>query len=118
MPSNKKRVADYISEFPAATNEEIATTLSINMNSVKAYISQLKSDGYIKVFTSGSERNITIITEFKEKTVSSATAERIEFKKDAYMKLLDRYMSDFELTDDIDKHLKLGNSILRILDNL
>lgn len=34
------------------------------------------------------------------------------------MKLLDRYMSDFELTDDIDKHLKLGNSILRILDNL
>lgn len=54
----------------------------------------------------------------KKKSVSSATAERIEFKKDAYMKLLDRYMSDFELTDDIDKHLKLGNSILRILDNL
>lgn len=118
MGSNKKRVAEFVLEYPTATNEEIATTLSINMNSVKAYISQLKSDGYIEVFTSENKRNITTVSDYKEKSVNSATAERIEFKKDAYMRLLDRYMSDFELTDDIDKHLKLGNSILRILDNL
>lgn len=118
MENNKTLVANFIAEHPTATNEEIATSLDININSVKAYISQLKSNGYIKVYSSGNDRSITTLAEFQGKSVASATAEKIEFKKATYMRLLDQYMSDFELTDDINIHLKLGNSILRILDNL
>lgn len=118
MQTNKKRVADYISEYPNATNEEIASNLDINENSVKSYISQLKTGGFIEVDASGPTRIIKTIAEFKGRSVNAATAEKIELKKDVYTKLLDRYMNDFDLTDDIDKHLKLGNSIMRILDNL
>lgn len=118
MKTNKKRVADFIIDNPNATNEEIASALDINENSIKSYISQLKTGGFIEVDGSGSKRTIKVIAEYKGRTINAATAEKIELKKDVYTKLLDRYMNDFDLTDDIDKHLKLGNSIMRILDNL
>lgn len=118
MKSRKKRVFDYISEYPNATNDEIAQGLELNENSVKSYISQLKRDGFIQVTKNKNGRTIKTVNEFTSENISAATAEKIELKKEAYMKLLDRYMNDFDLTDDIDTHLKLGNSILRILDNL
>lgn len=116
--NNKNRVAEYILEHPNATNEEIATTLNINKNSVKVYISRLKSEGYIKIVGTGDERDIQTIADYEKKDISSATIEKMELKKDVYTKLLTRYLEDFELTDDVDKHLKLGNSILRILENI
>lgn len=118
MKSRKKRVFEYLVENPHATNEDISQALEINENSVKAYISQLKTGKFIEVTMNGNQREINILAEYKGKSINAATAEKIEFKKETYMKLLGRYMNDFELTDDIDKHLKLGNSILRILDNL
>lgn len=118
MVSQKKRVAEYILEHPTATNEEIANRLDIKEASVKSYISKLKTTGMIKIKKVGQNRTIETIEEYQEKSISAATAEKIELRRETYMKLLDRYMDDFDLTDDIDKHLKLGNSILRILDNL
>lgn len=118
--NNKKRVADYIAENPCATNEEIAKELNINENSVKAYISQLKNGGFINVIKVDNQRSFETLSEYvaRKSSGSAATAEKIELKREVYTKLLDRYIEDFDLTDDIDKHLKLGNSILRILDNI
>lgn len=116
--NNKVKVAEFIAANPTSTNEQIATTLNINENSVKAYISQLKTAGYIKVEGSGETRKIETIADFIGRSVSNATAEKIELKKDVYTKLLNRYLEDFDLTDDVNQHLKLGNSILRILENI
>lgn len=116
--NNKVKVAEFIAANPESTNEQIATTLNVNENSVKAYISQLKTEGYIKVSGSGESRKIQTIAEYTGRAVATATAEKIELKKDVYTKLLNRYLEDFDLTDDVDQHLKLGNSILRILENM
>ncbi|MGM0220034.1 winged helix-turn-helix transcriptional regulator [Enterococcus sp. AZ126] len=118
MNTRKKRVAKFIQANPTATNQEIAQELDINENSVKAYISQLKRDNFIKVKQDKEGRKIETLDEYEAENINSATAQKLEIKKEAYTKLLNRYMDDFDLTDDIDIHLKLGNSILRILDNL
>lgn len=115
--NNKKRVADLIQQYPDAPNEVISTTLKINENSVKSYISQLKTGGFIEVEKIDGKRVITTLEEYTA-SKSSATAEKLELKQEVYTKLLEVYIDDFDLTDDIDKHLKLGNSIMRILDNL
>lgn len=81
MKSQKRRVADFILEYPDATNEEIANSLDIKENSVKSYISQLKTAGNIEVTTAGSTRIIKTVNEYQEKSVSTATAEKIELKK-------------------------------------
>ena len=115
--NNKKRVADFVLVNPNATNEDIATSLNINENSVKAYISQLKSAEYINVEKTKDKRTITTLEEYLVNN-ASAVAEKLELKNEVYNKLLSVYIEDFDLTDDIEKHLKLGNSIMRILDNL
>ncbi len=116
--SNKKRVADYLTENPQATNSEVSDALGINENSVKAYLSQLKNGGFFKVKQTDGERHVVSIKEFTGIKTTAATAGKIKLKQEVYNKLLECYMADLDLSDDVEMHLKLGKSILRILDNL
>lgn len=113
--SNKKRVAGYLTENPQATNSEVSDALGINENSVKAYLSQLKSGGFFKVKQTDGERHIVSIKEFTGIKTTAATAGKIKLKQEVYNKLLECYMADLDLSDDVESIISRANNAVELI---
>lgn len=56
-------ILEYLRNNPKATNPEIADSLKIDVNNVKANIGKLKARGYIEVQGQGITRTITVLKE-------------------------------------------------------
>lgn len=101
-----EEVLEYLRCNTYATNKEIAEDLKMGEGVVKTYLNRLKNKGYLEKV--GSEYKV-----LKEMPVNKSS-----YKQEIIKEMLEVYMDDFREIKVINKKIRVGELIIRLVDKL
>lgn len=104
--SKIEEVLEYVRSNTHATNKEISDDLKITDGVVRVYLNRLKDKGYL-------EKNGTEYKVLKEMPVNKSN-----YKQEIIKEMLESYMDDFRELKVINKKVRIGELIIRLVDKL